>query len=565
MEKDTERKKLPEWLPAAGMSLFLLGFVWTVLGNYFETNDDRFIAEILSGAIGGQPEAHVVYVNYLLSWPISVLYRLNVRIPWYGLLLLLFQIFTYTALFQSAYSRGKSVVEKAVIAGFMGSCVLLNLYITVAVQYTSTAAIMAVTGYMCLLLDQKQRRRWLLFCFFEGMAFLLRDQAMLMIQPVGLLVCSSEFWGESEKGKKEWAEKTGCMVLIIAVIVLTGSAGTLAGYHGEGWANFKRFNQARTEMFDYYGSSEYEEVKDILDKYGVSCMEYEAFRRNMSLRLHISTECVEELVDYEKRVYTEKPSAFGVMRKILGMRNDEDYLKVGWVNCIAGGAALLWLFLRKRISALVTMMGLAAGSLFVEGYLVYRERLPHRVMLPLFCCEIFFVIAILLRDYTNGKRSMRHRVFICLAAALFVFAFAFSGRQQYYSVKEDLEWQKDSTEELVAVQEYCRAHPEKRYILDIRSFYNCRGRVLETRLAGPQNSIYSGGWIFNSPVMNDFLHDYLDGEEENICLIAYDNELGEENYIVAFLAEALGKKSVIMDKFEVSNGAVYLVWGFMDD
>ena len=62
--------KWPEWFPAVCMSLFLLGIVWTVVGNYFETNDDRFIAEILSGAIGWQPEAHVIFVNYLLSWPI---------------------------------------------------------------------------------------------------------------------------------------------------------------------------------------------------------------------------------------------------------------------------------------------------------------------------------------------------------------------------------------------------------------------------------------------------------------------------------------------------------------
>lgn len=75
-------------------------------------------------------------------------------------------------------------------------------------------------------------------------------------------------------------------------------------------------------------------------------------------------------------------------------------------------------------------------------------------------------------------------------------------------------------EGLVEVQKYCRSHPQKRYILDMNSFMYYRGCVLETRLAGRQNSVYSGGWFSKSPVV---------------------------------------------DRFEVSNGAVYLVWGFTGD
>ena len=86
------------------MAILLLGVVWTVPGNYWDTNDDRVIAEILSGTLGGQPEAHVVYVNYLLSWPLSLLYRLTDKVPWYGLTIFLFHILVYTVLFRNAYN-----------------------------------------------------------------------------------------------------------------------------------------------------------------------------------------------------------------------------------------------------------------------------------------------------------------------------------------------------------------------------------------------------------------------------------------------------------------------------
>ena len=555
------------------MSLLLLGVVWTVLGNYWETNDDRVIAEILSGSLGGQPEAHVIYVNYILSCPLSMLYRLTDKIPWYGATIFLFHVLMYTALFRSAYSRGEKLAEKIFIAGFMGSCVLVNLYITAALQYTSTAALMSVTGYMCLLLDRRQRRGWAQFCFFEGIAFLLRDQAMLMIQPIGMLVCISEFWREEweEEGqnKKEWVRKwirkTFCMVLVAGGVVLIGLVGMLAGYHGKEWADFKRFNQARTVLFDYYGIPQYEDVKDILDKYGVSSKEYEALHRYVLIGGQMGTECMVELAEYVESTQGEKLSVSEVAGKILELRSKNDYLKVGMATAVVCCVALFYFLLKGHITALVSLMGLVTGSIAVEGYLIYRGRLPLRVMLPLFSCEILFVIAIMLRDYTNGKRDTRHCVHICLVALLFTVVFAFLGCRQYNAVKRNYGWQKIFIEGLVEVQEYCRSHPEKRYILDMESFMYYQGCVSETRLAGQQNSVYTGNWFFKSPVMEDCLHQYLEGEEDNICLIALEDGLGEEKYVVVYLAEVMGGDPVIMDRLEVSNGAVYLVWGFTGD
>ena len=453
------------------------------------------------------------------------------------------------------------MIEKAVIAVFMGSCVLLNLYITVALEFTSTAAIMAVTGYMCLLLDQNQKRGWILFCFFETMAFLLRDQAMLMIQPLGLLVCSSEFWRE----KREWIKRTGCMIFAIVAIVLVGSLGTWVSYRGERWANFNRYDQARAELFDFYGSPEYEEVEETLDKYGVSYTEYAAFREYASLSQNIGAECVEELIEYEKTVHGEKKTAMEVVREIWRMRSDEKYLEVSRAAGIVCCVAFLWFLLQRHITALVSLMGLLVSSLFVEGYLVYGGRLPLRVMLPLFSCEIFFMIAIMLRDYASGKRDVRNCAPACLTAVLFVVLFTFSGRQQYHVVKREQEWQTDYIEGLVEVQEYCNIRPGKKYILDGISFAYYTGGVLETRLAGQQNYVYSGGWMFKSPFMDDYLHSYLDGEEENICLIIHLDGRWEETPMVAFLAEAIGKRPVVMDQLEVSNGEVYMVWGFTGD
>ena len=71
--------------------------VWIFLinrfaGIVFETNDDRMITEIFSGAMTGAPEAHAYYVDYILGFILSSLYSITADVPWYGGMLALFQL-----------------------------------------------------------------------------------------------------------------------------------------------------------------------------------------------------------------------------------------------------------------------------------------------------------------------------------------------------------------------------------------------------------------------------------------------------------------------------------------
>ena len=106
METDGKKREYIEWLVSACLTFLSLAVLWKTSGCFFETNDDGFMAEILSGSLGGKPEPHIVYVNYLLSYPVSLLYRITIQIPWYGLLLLACQFLSYTAMLQSAFSSG---------------------------------------------------------------------------------------------------------------------------------------------------------------------------------------------------------------------------------------------------------------------------------------------------------------------------------------------------------------------------------------------------------------------------------------------------------------------------
>ena len=54
------------------------------------------------------------------------------------------------------------------------------------IQYTSTAALLAMAGYACLIMHSDERKGIIIFGIFEMLAFLLRSDSMLMIQPFGI-------------------------------------------------------------------------------------------------------------------------------------------------------------------------------------------------------------------------------------------------------------------------------------------------------------------------------------------------------------------------------------------
>ena len=111
------------------------------MGVYFETNDDRIIAEILSGVHSLTPDPHTIHENYLLMLPLSLLYKITSGVSWYGWSLLLCHATAWFVTESSFLSRCKNWKDYlAVLIGlsglFLGSLELIG-----RIQFTSTAVI----------------------------------------------------------------------------------------------------------------------------------------------------------------------------------------------------------------------------------------------------------------------------------------------------------------------------------------------------------------------------------------------------------------------------------------
>ncbi|MCD7842016.1 MAG: hypothetical protein LUG56_06045 [Lachnospiraceae bacterium] len=160
----TSKKKT---LAAAGMTAFFTVMILAGVGVCFETNDDRIFVEFLSGSLTGSPDAHAIYLNYLLSWPLMVLYRVTPSVPWYGLFLIASHC---TALFLILRNILAVLETKEGTIRGIFLCVgllLADIYLFSQIQFTSTAALLAIAGYSCVLSGRRDLKRLLLFLYWS--------------------------------------------------------------------------------------------------------------------------------------------------------------------------------------------------------------------------------------------------------------------------------------------------------------------------------------------------------------------------------------------------------------
>lgn len=136
-----------------------------------------------------------------------------------------------------------------------------------------------------------------------------------------------------------------------------------------------------------------------------------------------------------------------------------------------------------------------------------------------------------------------------------------SGKQQYYYVASENRGKLTFMEGMYEIQDYCREHPENRYIMESVSASYYTGSALDARLAQSRNSVTSGCWYSNSPSMRAKLREYLGGAEE-LYLIIYQDGSESGHPAVRYLEEACGSGAQRTDEITTSHGGTYTIYHF---
>lgn len=393
IKKIETAKRTGAALAASVLLASLIGiFAYRSLGFIYAIADDVVMRDIASGAFTGTPDGHLIFVRYALGFLLSCLYLCNRQVDWYGLFMTGAIFLSLAAVLYRGLAAEKSMRWKAIyVLAAVGVTMTALIFHAAQFEWTVSAAALAGAAlYLYLSAGRKKTSLadgiWIFFLLL--LAYAIRTDIFIMVLPgfgLGFLwkLC------RKEDGNKWKLRKRECIlpILVFAGIGLLFVTEKLA-YRGEDWAEFQRFQNARSEVYDYYGVPAYEANPAFFEETLSMGSEEVRALRHYALYLveDMNADKMEALSTEAKRQYDAglglKAKLKEAVKLVAGQFFSREYLSISL-------SALVFFFLsvfllwkgEKKLFLPVFLFLCAHGLLWLA--LGYAGRLPERVAISL--------------------------------------------------------------------------------------------------------------------------------------------------------------------------------------
>ncbi len=503
---------------------------------YYDLNDDTMIKDILSGAYTGQPSGYCIQMLYPLAWCIALFYKAIPAVPWYGLFLCVCQfgvVFLVSArllfIMQSARARFVALALEAFLV--LG----LFLRVFVVVQYSVTSGI-CMAGALFLFLTAPKTdkpsvffRRNLPALLLVVLSFMIRTEVCIMLMPFLLLAGLVKWCGEDRFFTGVNFRKY--ITLIVTALLCMSAVYSLdmVAYRGSEWASFRRFFDARTKLYDFYGIPGYEDNRDFYESIGLSRESYTLLENyNFALDESIDTWRLESIVAYQEQLAKEGTGlhdTFGFVSKNSvreALWKYKDLLRNG--RSLAGAAVIVmylvyavWCIVpakgKQRAGAIARILGVLAVRSVLWLYLCMVDRAPDRVTIPLLLMELTMLVSFFVCDapkMDGGRAFYRIRTLfavVCVAGVLASLA------ANQWAVKDEYARRAQADARWNAMMDYCRKNGNNYYIIDVYSSTSYQGAPYSEKMFTDVDNSYKnfdicGGWAAKSPLARQKLERY---------------------------------------------------------
>lgn len=495
---------------------------------YYDLNDDVLIKDILSGVYSGTPEGHTMQLLYPLGFCLSLLYR-ALSIPVFGVFLVLCQ---YGSIFAIAYRTLRRcgswqakllalLAEAAFWAAAFGSHLVF-------IQYTVTSGMLAGAAIFWMLTAKERAAAAFLkenlpALILYWLAFCLRSEMALLLLPLAGVAGLCK-WGQE---KRVFTKENACKYLLTFGTLLLGLAVCLGvdslAYAGEDWSAFRRFFDARTELYDYQ--------KDFVDSYGENAASYEALgvsREQQALLANynfgVDDSIDETMLEKLREAALNRPEAGGFFRKsaaegIWSLLRGHWTVKTDFpyniVFLLCGAFVFVLCFFRGRRHLLWQAPLCAVTGALLWMFLLLRDRPAERVLHPLYLAQILVFAGLLLletgkdekreRDGRSAGRKTARGSMAAAALSVLVLCLCAPGAVgTWQTVSEEYARRETVNQTNEAVLAYCSAHPDRLYLEDVYSTVSYSEKISVDRNK-PFNYDLLGGWLVKSPLTKEKL------------------------------------------------------------
>lgn len=514
------------------VSLAAAFIVWGIVGIFipfvYDMNDDLFMRAFVSGAYTGNPDAHMIYMEYPLGLFLKLLYTIRRNIDWYGLWLMGCHYFSLGLCICRVLQEAKGKKRKLAVMGLtiLAFAALWMSRSVILTFTTAAAAACAATIFWYGTMDEDKATvwEWVVLGLCAAAGFCTRKNVALMMIPLAGMV----FWFKNRKAGlwKKWSSWKP-VVLVIGLFVLI-YAIDFAAYRSEAWREYEQFSALRSELFDYYGIPDYNENQSFYDEIGFDQNLTNAVEEYaLILDERINTDALEKICDKAKEIKGTIPigeKAKDTLQIVLENWFSIEYSPLKYAAILLSLYLLICFVRKKEKSALIWYLLTEGVMIALWFYLAYQGRVPARIgySLHIFSLMTNGVFLWYLKKEAPSAKKMYSAIFTLLL--LVGAAAGIIGTKTY------AEASCEKNESYRAVLNYCEERNTNFYFLDVYSFSLYTDNFQIFLSSNEKNYMRLGDWMSYSPLYYEKLsHQGIEdvaramAEKENVYFIARDD------------------------------------------
>ena len=563
------KRKVLEFAGSMALSVIVFLIIYKFIPIVYSTNDDRMIAEIVSGQFTGKPESYGIQMTYGFTWFLSKLYEITRSFNWYGIVLIGVQIFSFGAILYRIQSfakkwQGKIYLLTAAILLYLG----LWLKVYVQLTYTTTAAFVGMAAIFWYATSETNWKNVLMTVLLANIAFCIRPNIFYMFVPATGLVYLWKMFG-----KKDFKKLTIAAPFIVLAVTAVLFVINAAAYSKDGWKEFRDFFDMRTNVYDYYDLRPYGENPELYEPYGISEEEFNMMRvYNYTVLGDLPKEFFPEYLEACEELEAEQGINF-VSKSVEAVKIFiKDVLRGGYgiQNTVLFAAAivLLILLIWKKNYPLTIYLGIQSAVICVVWlYFTYWGRAIERIQMTMSLIFLAVILHVLIemkemhlyRDETTGRLSGNGKASLILG----MLSFLLIAGMNFIDFRNDniakTYWYGD----VQTIKEYCAQDPDRLYYMDIATMTELYGRC-QIKNTEPEyiNYISMGDWSAYCPHYEEKLERH---SVENIAESITDENtyvIMLHNYQLKCMKEYLGVEEEWVETIFGANDVPYAVYQF---
>lgn len=563
------KRKVFEFAGSMALSVIVFLIIYKFIPIVYSTNDDRMIAEIVSGQFTGKPESYGIQMTYGFTWFLSKLYEFTRSFNWYGIVLIAVQIFSFGTILYRIQSfakkwQGKSYLLAAATLLYVG----LWLKVYVQLTYTTTAAFVGMAAIFWYATSKTNWKNVLMTVVLANIAFCIRPNIFYMFVPATGLVYLWKMFGKKDFKKLTIAAPFAVLAVTAVLFVIN-----VAAYSKEGWKEFRDFFDVRTNVYDYYDLRPYGENPELYEPYGISEEEFNMMRvYNYTVLGDLPKEFFPEYLEACEELEAEQGINF-VSKSVDAVKIFiKDVFRGGYgiQNTVLFAAAivLLILLIWKKNYPLAIYLGIQSVVICIVWlYFTYWGRAIERIQMTMSLIFLAVILHVLTemkeihlyRDETTGRLSRNGKASLIIGIVGFLLIAGMNFKDFRNDNIAKTYWYGD----VQTIKEYCAQDPDRLYYMDIATMTELYGRCT-IKNTEPEyiNYISMGDWSAYCPHYEEKLKRHgveniaesINGENTYVIML--------HNYQLKCMKEYLGVEEEWVETIFGANDVPYAIYQF---